>query len=109
VIELIRLKARTRKGSRQLGPWQIVRELNAEAYKCQAGRLWSGQAVKNILNRGDIPVKRKSQKRTKTQLESTDYLSKEKVSLCRAPAAMRTGFYSRSCWAPDCEPLSYAR
>jgi Fe-S-cluster containining protein len=38
VIELIRLKARTRKGGRQPGPWQIARELDAEGYKSRTGR-----------------------------------------------------------------------
>jgi len=84
LIEVIRLKARTRKGGKQPGPWQIAAELNAEGYKSQTGRSWSGQMVKIILNRADVAGKCKRQRRKKTQLESTDYLSREEISLCRA-------------------------
>lgn len=81
VVEVIRLKARKRKGGRKLGPWQIARELNVEGYKSQTGRPFSGLTVKDILTRAEQPPKPKP--RRKQQLEAGDYLSLEQINDCR--------------------------
>lgn len=90
VIEVIKLKRRLRKGaSRPLGPWEIARELNAEGYKSQVGRSWSGIAVKRILEREAARDERRETrdaKRKKQQLESKDYLMPQEVVLCRQTA-----------------------
>lgn len=86
VIEVIRLKARKRKGAeRPLGPWEIARELNAEGYVSQVGRPWSGIQVKRILARenGETTMKRPGRSQ-KEHLDSTDYLMRQEVAACRA-------------------------
>jgi site-specific recombinase XerD len=59
VLAVIFGKTRRRKGGRQPGPYQIARELNEQGFRTQTDKLWSGQAVKNILARGAPSASRK--------------------------------------------------
>jgi site-specific recombinase XerD len=52
VLAVIFGKSRRRKGGKQPGPYQIAKELNEQGFRTQTDKLWSGQAVKNILARG---------------------------------------------------------
>lgn len=77
MVEVIKLKARTRKGGRKLSLRGIARELNDEGYTTQVGKDWTAQQVKNVLAQPEI--KRVDKRRKKTQLESSDYLTLAQV------------------------------
>ena len=81
VIEIIKLKARTRRGGRKLGFSGIARELNEEGYSTQLGKKWRAQTVVNILDRKDSQVRRARWVK-KTQLGVEDYLTTEQIAKC---------------------------
>jgi len=51
VLALIQAIRRRRRQGSPLGPYRIARELNERGIQTQTGRPWTGQSVKNILQR----------------------------------------------------------
>lgn len=83
VVEIIKLKSRKRKGGSKLGPFAIAKELNAEGYRTQTGRLFRAQTVKDILERGTLFISPKAKKRVKkTSLSIDDYMTAEQIVKC---------------------------
>jgi len=85
VIEIIKLKRRKRKG--YMGPLSfaaITRELNAEGYRTQTGKLWASQTIKNVLSRIEAQESNRcKQYSRKTQLNASDYLKPAQIRTCR--------------------------
>lgn len=84
VVEAMRLKSRTRRGGRRLGPHGIARELNEEGVLTRDGKSWRGRTVERILARDARPPKRRPRK---IQLGAKDFLSMEQarrlIAVCR--------------------------
>lgn len=84
IVEIIKLKMRTRKGGRKAGPYTIAKELNKEHYKPPAGGTWTGQTVTNIIKRIKKEPKKREKRITKTRLGPHDYMNFEELEHCRA-------------------------
>ncbi len=88
IVRLIFAKARARKGGRRVGPYVIARELNEAGKRTRGGRLWSGQAVINILGRG-MPDMSRGDYAKKTQLSPNDFLGLADVGRVLANKELR--------------------
>ena len=79
IIQLIKLKARVRRGGFKPTLSMVTREINAEGLRTRTGKLWSAQGIKNVLSRSAEVDKTKERRRKKTQLESGDFLTLQQV------------------------------
>jgi len=89
IVNLIKLKARKRKGGVRPSLLSIARELNMLGHRTKTGKPWRAQTVKNVLQR-EVVNSNKSGKIKKTSLSAGDHLSKREIAMV-FKAARRVG------------------
>jgi len=90
IVNLIKLKARKRKGGVRPSLLSIARDLNTLGLRTKTGKLWRAQTVKNVLQRAAGEDKKAAWIK-KTMLTTGDYLSRPELTRVFAAARSVSG------------------